>query len=69
MKDYYKKTGIKTPKYKELVEKKGFDYSKRFDYSSPVEKKSPTKRSGFKMKSSPAKIYNKKGKRRKNYKY
>ena len=37
---------------------------------SPHDKKSPTKkRSGFKMKSSPAKIYDTKGKRRKNYKY
>jgi hypothetical protein len=36
---------------------------------SPVEKKSPHKKSGFKMKSSPVKIYNKAGKRRKNYKY
>ena len=40
------------------------------DIKSAFTKKSPTKkRSGFKMKSSPAKIYNKKGKRRKNYKY
>jgi hypothetical protein len=32
---------------------------------NPIQKKSPTKKSGFKMKSSPVKIYNKAGKRRK----
>ena len=37
---------------------------------SPHDKKSPTKkRRGYKMKSSPAKIYDTKRKRRKNYKY
>ena len=48
-------------------------YEKRFAagelFDSPVDKKSPYKKSGFKMKSSPVKIYNKAGKRRKNYKY
>ena len=45
-----------------------FNFTKTNDYS-PVDKKSPTKKSGFKMKSSPAKIFDTKGKRRKNYKY
>ena len=38
-------------------------------HGNPINKKSPHKKSGFKMKSSPVKIYNKAGKRRKNYKY
>ena len=38
-------------------------------HENPINKKSPHKKSGFKMKSSPVKIYNKAGKRRKNYKY
>jgi len=47
----------------------GGDYEGRNVEMTPIQKKSPTKKSGFKMKNSPVKIYNKAGKRRKNYKY